>query len=93
VKSLGPANIQAHRVPLIRRLQQEVTRLGFTPVTPADSTSGNVTFARNRLPESDLPRRLAAARVNVRLGRSWMRLSPSVYNDMKDVDRFLEAIS
>ena len=93
VKALGPANIQAHRVPLIRRLQQEVPRLGFTAVTPADSTAGNVTFARKGLAESDIPRRLTAAKVNVRLGRDWMRLSPSVYNDMNDIERFLAAIS
>jgi selenocysteine lyase/cysteine desulfurase len=92
VKALGPAAIQAHRLPMIRRLQQEVPRLGFQAMTPADSTSGNVTFARRGLTESDLPRRLAAARVNVRLGRDWMRLSPSVYNEMKDIDRFLGVI-
>ena len=93
VKALGPASIQAHRLPLIRRLQQEVPRLGFTAVTPSNSTAGNVTFARKGLAESDLPRRLAAAKVNVRLGRDWMRLSSSVYNDMGDVNRFLETIS
>jgi selenocysteine lyase/cysteine desulfurase len=93
VKALGPANIQAHRLPLIRRLQQEVPRLGFTAVTPTNATSGNVTFARKGLGESDLPRRLAAARVNVRLGRDWMRLSPSVYNDTTDVEHFLQAIT
>jgi selenocysteine lyase/cysteine desulfurase len=92
VKSLGPANIQAHRIPLIRRLQQEVPRLGFTAVTPANSTAANVTFARKGLAESDLPRRLAAAKVNVRLGRDWMRISPSVYNNMTDIDHLLDAI-
>jgi selenocysteine lyase/cysteine desulfurase len=93
VKALGPANIEAHRIPLIRRLQQEVPRLGFTAVTPPGSTAGNVTFARKGIVESDLPRRLTAAKVNVRLGRDWLRVSPSVYNDMADVERFLAAIS
>ena len=93
VKSLGPGNILAHRLPLIRRLQLEVPRRGFIPVTTADSTASNVTFARKGLGESDLPRRLVAAKVNARLGRDWMRLSPSVYNDMTDVEHFLEAIT
>jgi selenocysteine lyase/cysteine desulfurase len=78
---------------LIRRLQQEVPRLGFTPVTPADSKAGNVTFARKERAGSDLPRRLAAAKVNVRLGRDWLRLSPSVYNDLSDVEHFLTALA
>jgi selenocysteine lyase/cysteine desulfurase len=62
-------------------------------VTPADSKAGNVTFARKGLAESDLPRRLAAAKVNVRLGQDWIRLSPSVYNDFTDVERFLNAVA
>lgn len=93
VKALGVANIQAHRLPMISKLQQEVPRFGFTAVTPANSTGGNVSFARKGLAESTLPARLAAAKVNVRLGRDWMRLSPSVYNDMADIDRFLEALA
>jgi selenocysteine lyase/cysteine desulfurase len=93
VHSLGIANIQAHRLPLIRRLQQEVPRFGFTAMTPADSTAGNVTFARALLLESDIPRRLAAAQVQVRLASNWMRVSPSVYNDMGDIDRLLDALA
>ena len=60
--------------------------------SPPDATGGNVSFARKGLADSDVPRRLAAAKVNVRLGRDWMRLSPSVYNDMGDVERFLAAL-
>ena len=90
IKSLGVANIQAHRQPLIRKLQQEVPRLGFTAVTPPGSTGPNVTFAKQNLAQTEIPRKLQAARVNVRLSTHWMRLSPSVYNDMADIDRFLE---
>jgi selenocysteine lyase/cysteine desulfurase len=93
VKELGVANIQAHRLPLIKKLQQEVPRFGFTPVTPPESTAGVVTFAKRDLGQTDLSRRLQAGRVNVRLSTHWMRLSPSVYNDMADIDRFLDVIS
>jgi selenocysteine lyase/cysteine desulfurase len=93
IKLLGLANIRAHRQPLIKRLQQEVPRLGFTPVTPPDSTGPNVTFARQNIGQTDIPRKLEVSRVNVRLSTHWMRLSPSVYNDMRDVERFLEVIS
>ena len=93
VQALGVGNIQAHRVPLVRRLQAELPRLGWLSVTPADSTAGNVTFARENVGESDVARRLAAAKINVRLARHWMRLSPSVYNDMRDIDRLLDALS
>jgi selenocysteine lyase/cysteine desulfurase len=93
VKSLGVENIKAHRQPMLKKLRQEVPRFGFTLVTPAESTGGNITFAKKDVGTSDLPRKLTAAKVNVRFSKHWMRLSPSVYNDMKDVDRFLEAMS
>ena len=93
VTSLGVANIQAYRQPLIKRLQQEVPRLGFTPVTPPECTGPNVTFAMPNLAETNIPRKLQAARVNVRLSTHWMRLSPSVYNDMRDIERFLEVLA
>jgi selenocysteine lyase/cysteine desulfurase len=93
VLSLGVANIQAHRLPMIRRLRQEIPRLGFTAVTPAGSTGGNVTFAKTNLGDGDIPKRLLAAKVNVRLDRHWLRVSPSVYNDMADVERLLEVLA
>jgi selenocysteine lyase/cysteine desulfurase len=93
VHALGVANIQAHRLPLIRRLQQEMPRLGFTPVTPATATGGNVTFAKTNLVDSNVPAKLLAARVNVRIARHWLRVSPSVYNDMADIERLLGALS
>ena len=93
IRSLGVANIQAHRQPLIRRLQQDVPRLGFTAVTPPDATGPNVTFAKPNLAGTDIPRKLQNARVNVRLSTHWMRVSPSVYNDMRDIERLLDALS
>jgi len=93
VKSLGLENIRAHRQPLLDKLRQEVPRFGLTLVTPPESKGGNITFAKKDVGTSDVPKKLAAARVNVRFSQHWMRLSPSVYNDMTDIDRFLEAMS
>ncbi len=93
IQALGVEQIQAHRIPIIRKLQAEVPRLGFTCVTPPDSTTALVTFTRKGLAASDVPKRLAAAKVNVRIADDWMRISPSVYNSMADVDRLLEALS
>ena len=36
--------------------------------------------------------RLKKANVNVRVGENFIRLSPSVYNDMSDIEHFLEAV-
>ena len=93
ITSLGVANIQAHRQPLIKKLQQEVPRLGFTPMTPPECTGPIVTFFKPDLAQTDVPRKLQGAGVNVRLSTHWMRLSPSVYNDMRDIERFLEVLA
>ena len=92
IKRLGLERIKAHRQPLLARLRQEVPRFGFIPVTPPESTGGNLTFARRDVYKSGLPERLRAAKVNVRFSKHWMRLSPSVYNDFDDVDRFLSVL-
>jgi len=93
VKDVGVANIQSYRGPMIQRLREEVPRRGFTCVTPPDSTGGIITFARKGLGASDIPAKLNRARVSVRVADSWMRVSPSIYNDMDDVDRLLEALN
>ena len=93
IQQLGLANIKAHREPLLRKLREEVPRLGFTLVTPPESTGGNITFAKQDVFKSPLPAKLEAANVNVRFSYHWMRLSPSVYNDLHDIERFLAALS
>lgn len=93
VRDVGVANIQAYRTPMMQKLRDEVPRLGFTCVTPAGSTSSIITFARKGLGTSDVPAKLARARVNVRTSDNWMRVSPSIYNDMADIDRLLAALA
>jgi len=91
IKALGVANIQAHRQPLLKRLREEMPRLGYPLLTPPDSTSPIITFGAKD--GAALARKLQAARVNVRVSRYWIRISPSVYNDMADVERLLEALA
>jgi selenocysteine lyase/cysteine desulfurase len=91
IQRLGVENIQRHRQPLVDRLQRELPRLGLVPQTPLDSRSPIVTFAHRDA--AGLTRKLEAARVNVRVAPYWMRIAPSVYNDMQDVERLLEALS
>jgi len=91
IQRLGVEAIQQHRIPLIRRLQSEMPRLGFRAQTPPESTSTIVTFAHND--EAGITKKLEKARVNVRVAPYWMRISPSIYNDMHDIDRLLDALS
>src|SRR6476646_4286291 len=91
IQQLGVAEIERYRQPMLKRLQEEMPRLGFTPATPADSTSPIVTFASKDTREA--ARKLEAAKVNVRVAPYWIRIAPSIYNDMHDVDRLLDALA
>jgi selenocysteine lyase/cysteine desulfurase len=91
IQKLGVEAIEAHRQPLLERLRKEMPRLGFEPVTPPGTKSALITFiVKDRQPVLE---RLKKATVNVRLGAHFMRVSPSIYNDMQDIERLLEALS
>jgi selenocysteine lyase/cysteine desulfurase len=91
IRALDVEKIQAHRQPMIKKLQQEMPRLGFEPFTPPESTSALITFGvKDSQPLLD---RLRQRNVHVRAGRNFLRASPSVFNDMSDIDRLLEALA
>lgn len=91
IQELGVANIQAHRAPLVARLQEELPRRGFTRQTPIDSRSPIVTFAI--ADTAPIARKLREARVSVTVYPHAIRIAPSIYNDMADVDRVIDALS
>lgn len=91
IRSLGVENIQAHRQPLLKKLRGEMPRLGFQPLTPPESTSAIISFVV-RNPE-EVRRRLANAQVNVRVSDRYIRVSPSIFNDLTDIDRLLESLT
>ena len=91
IAHLGVDKIEAWRQPLLARLREEMPRLGFEPVTPPGTRSALITFTfKDRAPVVE---RLRKANVNARVGRNFIRLSPSVYNDMADVERLLGAFA
>jgi selenocysteine lyase/cysteine desulfurase len=91
IQRIGVENIQAHRLPLLRRLQKEMPKLGFEPMTPPDSVSPIVTFAKKDLQAAT--ERLRRAKVDIAVYPHRVRISPSVYNDQADVDKLLDALS
>jgi selenocysteine lyase/cysteine desulfurase len=91
IRQLGVENIQAWRQPMLRRLQSEMPRLGFVAQTPPESTSPIVTFA-HRDPDR-ITKKLQAARVGATVTPYYLRIAPSIYNDMRDVDRLLDALA
>lgn len=90
--AVGVERIQAYRQPLIDRLQEEITALGLSPLTPGGTRSAIVSF-RHDGDARALRDRLHAANVTVTVGPHHLRVSPSVFNDMQDVERLIEALS
>jgi selenocysteine lyase/cysteine desulfurase len=90
IAQLGPANIEAWRQPMLAKLRAELPRVGYEPVTPPGTRSALLSFAfKDRAPVVE---RLRKANINVRVGRNFIRFSPSVYNDTADVEKVLEAL-
>jgi selenocysteine lyase/cysteine desulfurase len=91
IRHLGVDNIQAWRQPMLRKLQTEMPRLGFAAQTPQGSTSPIVTFTHQDA--EAIKKRLEVARIGVTVTPYYMRIAPSIYNDLHDVDRLLEALA
>ena len=76
----------------MKRLHDELPRLGFTSITPPGTTSAIASFTA-RDAEKRFAARLKQANVSVTLGGDRMRVSPSFFNDSADIDRLLAALS
>jgi selenocysteine lyase/cysteine desulfurase len=91
IMGLGVDRIQAHGQRLTERLKRELPRLGYRLVTPPEARTPIVTCV---LPgaRDKLKGRLDAAKVKIMLTTNRFRITPSVFNDMDDVDRLLTAL-
>jgi selenocysteine lyase/cysteine desulfurase len=92
VERLGVANIARHRQPLIARLQEEMPKQGFTPLTPKDARGPVVAFAYKDA-AARLDPILKAENIKISTYDNRIRISPSVYNDMDDIERLLKVVS
>jgi selenocysteine lyase/cysteine desulfurase len=92
IHALGVETIQAYRQPIIEHARRELPRFGLEPMTPEDSTSALISFAR-RDARSVFAERLEAAGVEVSLWPNRLRVSVSVFNTIEDIDRLVEALA
>ena len=87
---VGVENIQAYRQRMIDTLQQEMRARGWMPMTPLWSKSPIVSFGYRNA--GQLAERLAAHKIRITLRTDYLRISPTVFNDMNDIDKFLAVI-
>jgi selenocysteine lyase/cysteine desulfurase len=91
IRSIGVSEILRHRTPLLERLQVELPRLGFEPLTPREHQGPSVVFACRDARER-FARRLEAAKTYVSVGKNRIRVSASVYNDEEDIARLIHVL-
>jgi selenocysteine lyase/cysteine desulfurase len=87
---LGIERIREHAQPLVDRLQEELPKLGYRPMTPRGNQSSIASFIVPD-PES-LKKRLQAARITTRIWHHQMRISPSVFNTDAQVTALIEQL-
>jgi selenocysteine lyase/cysteine desulfurase len=92
ILGVGVDRIQQHRQPLIDRLQNVLPSHGYAPLTRAGTTSPVVAFAYRDAAEKLQPR-VDAAGINIQLYPNRVRISPSIFNDMTDIERLLEVLT
>lgn len=92
LNNIGVANIQQYRQPMINRLQQQLAdHPKYIPLTPTDSTSSILCYAFKDA-YNVLKPKLDAADINIQVYENMIRISPSFYNDMNDIDKLLDVL-
>jgi selenocysteine lyase/cysteine desulfurase len=88
----GVPAIRAHAKPLVDRLQRELPKKGYRPVTPASNDTPIVAFEVNDV--GAVQKKLQASNVSATVigDEKRLRLSVSVFNNDDDIDRVLAAL-
>lgn len=91
INDLGVANIARHREPLLQRLQEELPKHGFRRLTPSDFQGSSVVFSREGL-GYEFRQAILDAKIYVTLYKHRIRVSPSVHNDMGDIESLIKVL-
>jgi selenocysteine lyase/cysteine desulfurase len=90
IQTIGVEAIHRHSRDLTDRLRKELPARGYPLITSDDSHGPIVAFSIHN--PDDVQKRLAKAKVDVTISGRRMRISPSVYNDHRDLDKLMEAL-
>lgn len=92
IHTLGVDAIARHRQPLLEHLRSELPKHGFQQLTPAGSASPILVFSFPGA-SARFTRALQAARIQISTYENRIRISPSVYNDLEDMERLIRVLS
>lgn len=91
IKEIGVDAIAEHRRPMLERLRSELPRLGFTLLAPNDAAGPFVACWKAGASEG-LRAHLVERGIQVSFSRDRIRVAPSLYNDMDDVEAFIREV-
>ncbi|HMB59436.1 MAG TPA: aminotransferase class V-fold PLP-dependent enzyme [Xanthomonadales bacterium] len=87
----GVPNIQAYTQSMIAVLKQELPERGFEVITPAESPAPIITCVYPNAREVIRPKMVEAG-IEITVSRNSFRVTPSVFNDMNDINHLLTAL-
>ena len=91
LNKVGVDNIQQYRQPMIDHLQDKIPGNNFIPLTPENSTSPIVSFAFKNA-SNILKPRVDKAGINIQVYDNYIRISPSFYNDMNEIEHLISVL-
>lgn len=91
IHELGVDQIQAHVKPLVEKVRRDLPALGYPSMTPDGTPTPISSFVVQDPPK--LAAKMKRAGIDVKILWNQMRVSCSVYHNMADIDRFLNAAS
>lgn len=92
IQGIGIDHIVNHRQPMLERLQLELPRYGFGRLTPLSSRGPIASFSFDGAAKR-FATKLAEQQIAIKVSDNRIRISPSVYTDMSDIDRLLRVLS
>lgn len=92
IESIGVDAIAKHRKPLLDALCRELPKHGFRLLTPAESAGPIVVFAYKGA-AARFAKPLRDANIHISTYDNRIRISPSVYNDMSDIEQLIHVFS
>jgi selenocysteine lyase/cysteine desulfurase len=92
LKRLGIERIVRYREPMLDRLQSELPKYGFAALTAPEHRGPYLVFSKEGM-GARYAAALKDARIYVTLTKNRIRIAPSVYNDMADVERLIRVLA
>jgi selenocysteine lyase/cysteine desulfurase len=93
IRRIGVEAIQSYNAGLLAKVRKEMPRLGYESATPEDSRAPMAGFSYPPEKRQAISAKLKDARVEVKVDQKVIRVSPSIYNNVADVDKLLEALA